>query len=199
MLSLADGINDIYVYENEDYQLDLTFDNVLRVLELNGDTRLEDYFRVNLAIEVLFENKTPWSQLDEDNPYQSIQEKSLVLLDIFENYIVKDDAKGIQYDIDGNKMPVATGEGEEELAYYSLTQDSDYIYASFLQDYNIDLIDVRGKLHWYKFRALFDSLRDDTAIKSIMNIRQTELPTGKGSEKEREALIKLKNHYKLQD
>ncbi|EAE7494835.1 Gp15 family bacteriophage protein [Listeria monocytogenes] len=199
MLSLADGINDIYVYENEDYQLDLTFDNVLRVLELNGDTRLEDYFRVNLAIEVLFENKTPWSQLDEDNPYQSIQEKSLVLLDIFENYIVKDDAKGIQYDIDGNKMPVATGEGEEEQACYSLTQDSDYIYASFLQDYNIDLIDVRGKLHWYKFRALFDSLRDDTAIKSIMNIRQTELPTGKGSEKEREALIKLKNHYKLQD
>ncbi|CWU69237.1 bacteriophage Gp15 family protein [Listeria monocytogenes] len=199
MLSLADGINDIYVYENEDYQLDLTFDNVLRVLELNGDTRLEDYFRVNLAIEVLFENKTPWSQLDEDNPYQSIQEKSLVLLDIFENYIVKDDAKGIQYDIDGNKMPVATSEGEEEQAYYSLTQDSDYIYASFLQDYNIDLIDVRGKLHWYKFRALFDSLRDDTAIKSIMNIRQTELPTGKGSEKEREALIKLKNHYKLQD
>ncbi|EAC5011895.1 bacteriophage Gp15 family protein [Listeria monocytogenes] len=199
MLSLADGINDIYVYENEDYQLDLTFDNVLRVLELNGDTRLEGYFRVNLAIEVLFENKTPWSQLDEDNPYQSIQEKSLVLLDIFENYIVKDDAKGIQYDIDGNKMPVATGEGEEEQAYYSLTQDSDYIYASFLQDYNIDLIDVRGKLHWYKFRALFDSLRDDTAIKSIMNIRQTELPTGKGSEKEREALIKLKNHYKLQD
>ncbi|OIJ57368.1 Gp15 family bacteriophage protein [Listeria monocytogenes] len=199
MLSLADGINDIYVYENEDYQLDLTFDNVLRVLELNGDTRLEDCFRVNLAIEVLFENKTPWSQLDEDNPYQSIQEKSLVLIDIFENYIVKDDAKGIQYDIDGNKMPVATGEGEEEQACYSLTQDSDYIYASFLQDYNIDLIDVRGKLHWYKFRALFDSLRDDTAIKSIMNIRQTELPTGKGSEKEREALIKLKNHYKLQD
>ncbi|EEO9094210.1 bacteriophage Gp15 family protein [Listeria innocua] len=199
MLSLADGINDIYVYENEAYQLDLSFDNVLRVLELNGDTRLEDYFRVNLAIEVLFENKTPWSQLDEDNPYQSIQEKSLVLLDIFENYIVKDDAKGIQYDIDGNKMPVATSEGEEEQAYYSLTQDSDYIYASFLQDYNIDLIDVRGKLHWYKFRALFDSLRDDTAIKSIMNIRQTELPTGKGSEKEREALIKLKNHYKLQD
>ncbi|EAD6330804.1 TPA: bacteriophage Gp15 family protein [Listeria monocytogenes] len=199
MLSLAFGVSDVYEYEGKEYQLDLSFDNVLRVLELNGDTRLEDYFRANLAIEVLFENETPWSQLDEDNPYQSIQEKFLVLLDIFENYIVKDDAKGIQYDIDGNKMPVATDEGEEEQAYYSLTQDSDYIYASFLQDYNIDLIDVRGKLHWYKFRALFDSLRDDTAIKSIMNIRQTELPTGKGSEKEREALIKLKNHYKLKD
>ncbi|EAE1966830.1 hypothetical protein GX75_13840 [Listeria monocytogenes] len=199
MLSLADGINDIYVYQNVDYQLDLTFDNVLRVIELTEDNHLTNDFRVNLAIEVLFENETPWLQFDEDSPYQSIQEKSLVLLDIFENYIVKGDSKGIQYDFDGNPMPVATGEGEEEQAYYSLTQDSDYIYASFLQDYNIDLIDVRGKLHWYKFRALFDSLRDDTAIKSIMNIRQTELPAGKGSEKEREALIKLKNHYKLKD
>ncbi|EOU3548702.1 bacteriophage Gp15 family protein [Listeria monocytogenes] len=199
MLSLAFGVSDVYEYEGKEYQLDLTFDNVLRVIELTEDNHLTNDFRVNLAIEVLFENETPWLQFDEDSPYQSIQEKSLVLLDIFENYIVKGDSKGIQYDFDGNPMPVATGEGEEEQAYYSLTQDSDYIYASFLQDYNIDLIDVRGKLHWYKFRALFDSLRDDTAIKSIMNIRQTELPAGKGSEKEREALIKLKNHYKLKD
>ncbi|EAE8280254.1 hypothetical protein A7G73_08385 [Listeria monocytogenes] len=199
MLSLADGINDIYVYQNVDYQLDLTFDNVLRVIELTEDNHLTNDFRVNLAIEVLFENETPWLQFDEDSPYQSIQEKSLVLLDIFENYIVKGDSKGIQYDFDGNPMPVATGEGEEEQAYYSLTQDSDYIFASFLQDYNIDLIEVRGKLHWYKFRALFESLRDDTAIKSIMSIRQAELPSGKGTEKERDALIKLKNHYKLKD
>ncbi|EAC6449937.1 hypothetical protein WO83_13720 [Listeria monocytogenes] len=199
MLSLAFGVSDVYEYEGKEYQLDLAFDNVLRVIELTEDNHLTNDFRVNLAIDVLFESETPWLQFDEDNPYQSIQEKSIVLLDIFENYIVKGDSKGIQYDFDGNPMPVATGEGEEEQAYYSLTQDSDYIYASFLQDYNIDLIDVRGKLHWYKFRALFDSLRDDTAIKSIMNIRQTELPTGKGSEKEREALIKLKNHYKLKD
>ncbi|HDU1280237.1 TPA: hypothetical protein REU92_002791, partial [Listeria monocytogenes] len=114
-------------------------------------------------------------------------------------YIVKDNDEGIQCDIDGNPMPSATNEDGEEPAYYSLTQDSDYIFASFLQDYNIDLIEVRGKLHWYKFRALFESLRDDTAIKSIMSIRQAELPSGKGTEKERDALIKLKNHYKLKD
>lgn len=66
-----------------------------------------------------------------------------MLLDIFENYIVKDNDEGIQCDIDGNPMPSATNEDGEEPAYYSLTQDSDYIFASFLQDYNIYLIEVR--------------------------------------------------------
>ncbi|HAC5673552.1 TPA_asm: hypothetical protein GZX19_10165 [Listeria monocytogenes] len=199
MLSLADGIDDIYVYKNEKYQLDLSFDNVLRVIELTENNQLTNDFRVNLAVDVLFENVMPWNPYDEDNPFSNIEEKSIVLLDIFENYIVKDNDEGIQCDIDGNQMPSATNEAGEEPAYYSLTQDSDYIFASFLQDYNIDLIEVRGKLHWYKFRALFESLRDDTAIKSIMSIRQAELPNGKGTEKERDALIKLKNHYKLKD
>ncbi|HBL5903742.1 TPA: bacteriophage Gp15 family protein [Listeria monocytogenes] len=199
MLSLADGIDDIYVYKNEKYQLDLSFDNVLRVIELTENNQLTNDFRVNLAVDVLFENVMPWNPYDEDNPFSNIEEKSIVLLDIFENYIVKDNDEGIQCDIDGNPMPSATNGDGEEPAYYSLTQDSDYIFASFLQDYNIDLIEVRGKLHWYKFRALFESLRDDTAIKSIMSIRQAELPNGKGTEKERDALIKLKNHYKLKD
>ncbi|HEM1440030.1 Gp15 family bacteriophage protein [Listeria monocytogenes] len=197
MLSLADGIESTYTYNNVDYLLDLSFDNVLRVLELNANTQLTDDFRINLAIDVLFDNEMPWARFDEENPLLNIEEKAKVLFDIFENYIVKNNNEGIQYDIEGNKMPVATNDTESNDSCLSLTQDSDYIFASFLQDYNIDLIDMRGKLHWDKFRALLNSLRDDTAIKSIMNIRQVELPTGKGSEKEREALIKLKNHYRL--
>ncbi|MGC9338754.1 Gp15 family bacteriophage protein [Listeria ivanovii] len=199
MLSLADGIESTYTYNNVDYLLDLSFDNVLRVLELNANTQLSDDFRVNLAIDVLFEDEMPWARFDEEKPFLNIEEKAKVLFDIFENYIVKNNNEGIQYDIEGNRMPVATNDTESNDSCLSLTQDSDYIFASFLQDYNIDLIDMRGKLHWDKFRALLNSLRDDTAIKSIMNIRQAELPTGKGSEKEREALIKLKNHYRLND
>ncbi|MBM5707669.1 Gp15 family bacteriophage protein [Listeria ivanovii] len=199
MLSLADGIESTYKYNNVDYLLDLSFDNVLRVLELNANTQLSDDFRVNLAIDVLFEDEMPWARFDEEKPLLNIEEKAKVLFDIFENCIVKNNNEGIQYDIEGNRMPVATNDTESNDSCLSLTQDSDYIFASFLQDYNIDLIDMRGKLHWDKFRALLNSLRDDTAIKSIMNIRQAELPTGKGSEKEREALIKLKNHYRLND
>ncbi|MBC1783111.1 hypothetical protein HCA14_12295 [Listeria welshimeri] len=201
MLSLADGINDIYEYEGKEYKLDLAFDNVLRVIELTEDNSLSDVFRANLAIDVLFVDDMPWSRSNEEDEYANIEEKSLVLIDIFTNYIVKENDDGLLYDIDGNKMPSATNNNDEaeEIASYSLTQDADYIYASFLQDYNIDLLDSRGKMHWYKFRALLESLRDDTTIKTIIGIKQAELPSGKGTEKERNELIKLKNRYKLKD
>ncbi|EAC7121821.1 bacteriophage Gp15 family protein [Listeria monocytogenes] len=201
MLSLAFGVNDIYEYEGKEYKLDLAFDNVLRVIELTEDNSLSDVFRANLAIDVLFVDDMPWSRSNEEDEYANIEEKSLVLIDIFTNYIVKENDDGLLYDIDGNKMPGATNNNDdaEEIASYSLTQDADYIYASFLQDYNIDLLDSRGKMHWYKFRALLESLRDDTTIKTIIGIRQAELPSGKGTEKERNELIKLKNRYKLKD
>ncbi|EAG0819444.1 hypothetical protein A8B99_08420 [Listeria monocytogenes] len=200
MLSLAFGVNDIYEYEGKEYKLDLAFDNVLRVIELTEDNSLSDVFRANLAIDVLFVDEMPWPSSNEEDEYANIEEKSLVLIDIFTNYIVKENDDGLLYDIDGNKMPSATNNDDaEEIASYSLTQDADYIYASFLQDYNIDLLDSRGKMHWYKFRALLESLRDDTTIKTIIGIRQAELPSGKGTEKERNELIKLKNRYKLRD
>ncbi|CWU47274.1 TPA_asm: hypothetical protein GEU59_08350 [Listeria monocytogenes] len=201
MLSLAFGVNDIYEYEGKEYKLDLAFDNVLRVIELTEDNSLSDVFRANLAIDVLFVDDMPWPRSNEEDEYANIEEKSLVLIDIFTNYIVKENDDGLLYDIDGNKMPSATNNNDEaeEIASYSLTQDADYIYASFLQDYNIDLLDSRGKMHWYKFRALLESLRDDTTIKTIIGIRQAELPSGKGTEKERNELIKLKNRYKLKD
>ncbi|EHD5083677.1 bacteriophage Gp15 family protein [Listeria monocytogenes] len=200
MLSLAFGVNDIYEYEGKEYKLDLAFDNVLRVIELTEDNSLSDVFRANLAIDVIFVDDMPWTRSNEEDEYANIEEKSLVLIDIFTNYIVKENDDGLLYDIDGNKMPSATNNDDvEEIASYSLTQDADYIYASFLQDYNIDLLDSRGKMHWYKFRALLESLRDDTTIKTIIGIRQAELPSGKGTEKERNELIKLKNRYKLKD
>ncbi|EKZ0669389.1 bacteriophage Gp15 family protein [Listeria monocytogenes] len=201
MLSLAFGVNDIYEYEGKEYKLDLAFDNVLRVIDLTEDNSLSDVFRANLAIDVLFVDDMPWPRSNEEDEYANIEEKSLVLIDIFTNYIVKENDDGLLYDIDGNKIPSATNNNDdaEEIASYSLTQDADYIYASFLQDYNIDLLDSRGKMHWYKFRALLESLRDDTTIKTIIGIRQAELPSGKGTEKERNELIKLKNRYKLKD
>ncbi|EJF9320427.1 bacteriophage Gp15 family protein [Listeria monocytogenes] len=201
MLSLAFGVNDIYEYEGKEYKLDLAFDNVLRVIDLTEDNSLSDVFRANLAIDVLFADDMPWPRSNEEDEYANIEEKSLVLIDIFTNYIVKENDDGLLYDIDGNKMPSATNNNDEaeEIASYSLTQDADYIYASFLQDYNIDLLDSRGKMHWYKFRALLESLRDDTTIKTIIGIRQAELPSGKGTEKERNELSKLKNRYKLKD
>ena len=38
--------------------------------------------------------------------------------------------------------------------------DADYIYAAFMEQYHINLMDVSLKLHWYEFSALLSSLHD---------------------------------------
>lgn len=199
MLSLAWGIDDHYDYDGETYAIDLSFDNVLRIIEIVEDKSLNDAIKTNLAYDALFDENGPYQQTNYDDPTANIEEKSLIFNDIFTNIIVKDNSAGILTDIDGNPMPTATSEEDESVSGYSLTKDADMIFASFMQEYGIDLIEHRGRMHWFKFRALFEGLRDDTTIKTIISIRTTPLPTGEDNRDERERLMKLKKIYELKE
>ena len=77
-------------------------------------------------------------------------------------------------------------------------RDGDYIYASFMQAYRIDLIDEQGRLPWKKFLYLFNGLPVDTKIKQIMRIRQMPVPeyNGKNS-KEIQEINEMKSYYAL--
>lgn len=78
-------------------------------------------------------------------------------------------------------------------------QDADMIYSAFLQSYGIDLIEQRGKLHWFKFLALFSSLPSNTKMADVIKIRSTPIPAPtKHNQSEIQNLIKLKNTYALQ-
>jgi hypothetical protein len=105
---------------------------------------------------------------------------------IVETFIIRDESNGSDTDDGGTSKQL-----------YDLKQDAEYIYASFLQEYGIDLIDMQGKLRWEKFLALLSGLRDNTRFKEIVGIRAAELPRGKGMEKERKRLRKLKRIYAL--
>lgn len=48
--------------------------------------------------------------------------------------------------------------------------DSDYIYAAFMSQYGIDLMEI-PELHWHKFLALFKGLKEDEMICKIMSYR----------------------------
>lgn len=76
--------------------------------------------------------------------------------------------------------------------------DGDYIYASFMQAYKIDLIEEQGRLPWKKFLYLFNGLPADTKIKQIMRIRQMPVPeyNGKNS-KEIQEINEMKSYYTL--
>lgn len=57
---------------------------------------------------------------------------------------------------------------------YDFEYDDDYIYAAFMSQYHLDLHKVKY-LHWWKFRAMFNSLSDDTQFVKIMEYRAVEL------------------------
>lgn len=65
---------------------------------------------------------------------------------------------------------------------YSYEHDSGYIFAAFLADYKIDLEAV-NYLHWWKFRALFDSLRPENMVVKIMGWRSADTRSMKGEQK----------------
>lgn len=77
-------------------------------------------------------------------------------------------------------------------------EDGEYIYSSFMYDYNIDLVDQQGKLSWKKFLALFQGLSDKTKIREVMKIRQMELPQPNGKNaKQIQEIMELKSYYAL--
>ena len=87
--------------------------------------------------------------------------------------------------------------GKSVTRIYSFEHDDDYIYAAFMDQYNIDLQDIEH-LHWWKFKAMFNSLKEDIKIVKIMEYRSMDL--SKIKDKEQKAYYKqMKELYKLPD
>lgn len=67
------------------------------------------------------------------------------------------------------ELPRADGSvSTEKIFDYKL--DSRFIFAAFLEQYNIDLFDEKLRLHWHKFLGLLDGLHD-TKLNEIMGHR----------------------------
>ena len=67
-----------------------------------------------------------------------------------------------------------------------------------MEDYGIDLIEQRGKLHWKKFLALFQGLSEKTKIREVMKIRSMEIPQlNRHNRKEIQSIMELKSYYAL--
>lgn len=77
----------------------------------------------------------------------------------------------------------------------SYSVDAPYIIAGFMQDYGIDLLTV-DYMHWWKFRALLDGLRDDTEIKRRMYYRSIDTSKIKNKE-ERKRIRRIQAEIRL--
>ncbi len=87
---------------------------------------------------------------------------------------------------------------KQQLPVFDFEEDAEYIYAIFMLDYGIDLINVQGQLHWKKFIALFQGLSESTKIREVMKIRSMEVPRYDGhNQKQIQEIQELKSYYAL--
>lgn len=183
-MDLAYPLTESVEIDGVEYPLNLAFDNVLRLIDLLGDKEINDITQIEIGLQML---------LGVELNYP-IDKKEEILHLIFNETLGKEVEESLPVDIEGNPMPQ---QNEEQV--YSIKQDAPYIFASFYQDYGIDLYECQGKLHWEKFKALLSGLKPDTKFKEVINIRTMELPTGKGTEKQRKNIKELKEYYKLKN
>jgi len=183
-MDLAYPLTETVEIDGKEYHIDLSFDNVLRLIDMLNDDELDDITQIETGLYMLLGVRL-------DYP---IDKKEHIFHEIFKQTIGKEIEENQPVDISGNPMPQ-----KKEEQVYSIKHDAEYIFASFYQDYGIDLFEWQGKLHWEKFKALLSGLRSDTQFKEIIAIRTMELPTGKGTEKERKKIRELKEIYKLKD
>ena len=181
MFKLNYRINDTVEILDQAYDIYLAFDNVLRLLELINDGELNDSDKIEIGIELLLGKPL---EFDIEQQYQ-------IFNALFEQFIQV--SGQVRTDRLGNPLPMQ----DESKPNYCFKHDAEYIYASFMQAYGIDLIEEQGKLHWIKFKALLDGLPEDTKFRQVLDIRLRKLPTGKGTMDERKALMVLKKTYAL--
>jgi len=186
-MNLAYPIEDTAEIDGVTYELDMSFDNILRLFDLIKDESINDVVKVETGLIML---------INDNLEQYDIETKAQIFIDLFKSAIGSDDEEEQAVDLAGNPMPKIT---DNDKKIHDLVQDAEYIYASFMHTYRIDLFEMQGKLHWKKFKALMTGLDEGSIFSRVVGIREAELPTGKGTSKERERLRKLKRKYALKE
>lgn len=189
MLDLSRQLTDKLVIDDEEFPLNLSFDNVLRLFEMWRDEDVPEFVKPHFGIRIL---------TGENLEDFTVEEMSEVFNEVFEEHIslstVEDNH--VEYDLAGNPMKTTASNGKQEQAPYDIRYDGDYIYASFLQAYGIDLFDVQGKLHWKKFNALLSGLPEGTKFMEVIKIRKWKPQKGDSAEY-KEEMRRLQKDYAL--
>lgn len=205
MLDISRKLDDKLVIDDKEYLLNLSFDNVLKMFEMLRDEDIPGYVKPHFAIRMLISQSLEGETREEkaksfNEAFKgfSIEEMSKVFKSVFEEHISLSDVEDnhVEYDLAGNPMKTTASDETKQRAPYDIRYDGDYIYASFLQAYNMDLFDMQGKLHWRKFNALLSGLPEGTKLMEVIKIRKWKPQKGDSTEY-KEEMRKLQKDYAL--
>lgn len=186
MLSLTNGLDDRVSTEIGDLKVNLSFNNVLKWYELldKDDVALTKKLVIGWNI-FLGADTLSFNDMDD-------YEVSADALKKITEYISQDPYQPESQIGIGNNQP-----NIEPTKWFSYQQDAEAIYASFLFDYGIDLIDSIDKMRWEKFRALFNNLSSKSPIMRIIDIRQANILDYQGQALA--DLTRAQEYYSLED
>lgn len=173
---LIDPLPEIAEIYDKKYSFETDFRNAILFELIMQDSGVPEDEKISQAIEIFFGviNIESREQLDEIINYM-----------LFFYSCGKERAAGNGSSSSKNKK------------IYSFDHDDQYIYSAFLSQYNIDLVDIEY-LHWWKFRALFDSLDQNCMFSKIMGYRAMTI-SNKMTKEEKSFYRKMKRLYALPD
>ena len=191
MFKLTDRNRDIYEWAGVAIELNLSFDNVLKMMELFDDVDIPDRMKPSIALNMIIVDHSLLAQL---NPSQ----KEKLLVDVFKDKLNIDLMADKKVGEMTENLDNPLNEEAPEIPVVNFTLDAEMIFASFLYDYNINLFEQQGILQWGEFLALFNNLSEKTPMRTAIHYRTCEIPKkDKHNAEERKRIKKMKERYEL--
>lgn len=181
-------------FEGAFFNINLRFENVLRILEVLEDEQLSEIDQTYICLHLLTGEYNDYYEEAKYLDVNTLMYSARLLKAIFERFLFIENENAVMTDLAGNPLPVEVAESERSFSY---THDADYIYSSFLQAYGIRLYEEVDKMSWHEFQVLFEGLPDNTKIMEVIKIRTMDIPKGKGTEEQAQAIRKAKKQYAL--
>ncbi|WP_195430892.1 bacteriophage Gp15 family protein [Clostridium sp. D46t1_190503_E9] len=173
--------------------MNILIDLLPNKIEINNEEyEINSDFRTSILFELLMQDN---SIGEEDKIYMALQ----LYYPVIPNDIKEAIDKMLWFYRCGKETTSSkgNGKGKSVTQIYSFEHDDDYIYAAFMDQYGVDLQDIEY-LHWWKFKAMFKSLKEDNEIVKIMGYRSMDLSKIKDKE-EKAYYKKMQDLYKLPD
>lgn len=175
----------------------LLVDSLPDTVEVNGqEYKIRTDFRIGVLFELVMED-------DELSQYEKLFSAINLYYEEPPDDLIEAFKQALWFYQCGKTQKTAIRGDEDEEApedrgrtpiAYSFEYDDAYIYASFLKEYGIDL--TEEDLHWWKFRALFKALPEDSQIVKIMGYRTAKINDNM-SKAEKDFIRKMKKLYAL--
>lgn len=173
--------------------MNILIDLVPDSVDIGGEeVKINSDFRTSILFELLIQDE---SVLEEERLYLALK---LYYENIPEDADIEQYINKMLWFYRGGKTEEelkSKGKGSKSNRIYDYDIDAEYIYSAFMEQYGIDLQDIEY-LHWWKFKALFTSLNENTQMAKIMQYRNIDLNKIDNKE-EKERYRKLKKIYEL--